>query len=51
MSSAIIGFVGVIIGAIIVAGSDYLMASRRERADTQREIAATETSRSSEHHA
>jgi len=37
MSSAIIAFVGVIVGAIIAAGSDYLIAGRRERADTLRE--------------
>jgi hypothetical protein len=37
MSRAIIGFVGVIVGAIIVAGSNYLIASRHERTDTQRE--------------
>ncbi|MFO7556430.1 MAG: hypothetical protein R6W88_14615 [Desulfobacterales bacterium] len=37
MERAIIGFIGVIVGAIIVAGSNYLIASKRERADTQKE--------------
>ena len=37
MSSAIIAFVGVIVGAIIAAGSTYLIATRREWADTERE--------------
>ena len=37
MSVAIIGLVGVLIGAIITAGSNYLVADRRERADRERE--------------
>jgi hypothetical protein len=37
MFSAIIGFVGVIVGAVIVSGSNYLIASSHERAVTKRE--------------
>jgi hypothetical protein len=37
MDIAIIGFIGVIIGAFIVAGTNYLIQWRHERADNRRE--------------
>ncbi len=37
MGEAIFGFVGVIVGGIITAGSSYLLDRRRERADRQRD--------------
>jgi hypothetical protein len=40
MMAAIFGLVGVIVGGIITAGSSFVLAVRRERADRERDSRA-----------